>query len=412
MSTLQAALALAAKGCLVFPIQRGGKKPAIRSWPDLATTDPDRIGTWWRRWPDANVGIHTRGLLVLDIDGPDGQESLLRLRETRPLPPTLRILSGNRDEPHHYQILYRLSPGLRARNKPLCCYPGYTEFGSIDIRSTRGQVVGPGSVHPTGGLYRWESEPRNVYEQATEAPEWAVRVFCVVEEARGRAGGPEAHGARRKGLPEPGGDDELLLVLRQRFPIAAPGQRQARMTGAVGWLASKRLAPDRILRLATCWLGSYRETFTTPYRQGLKELHALVYRTQKNLCRGSFLLPPDHDLLSAKQDLLPELSSWLEAFICCPGGQQRASNVRCSRLLSVPEGRFVEVLLLHYQYRRGKEEEGQLLMTDRELMAIHEKRFGQKLTWNRLGEMKGRFFTRQGKTGELRRASLRELVVL
>src|SRR5262249_22814115 len=153
---------------------RGTKKPAIRRWPDLATTDPEWVGKWWTRWPDANVGIHTRGLLVLDIDGPLGQQNLLRLQQQHPVPATLTIISGNLDEPDHHQRRCRLPPVRRARNKPLDRCAGYADFDKIDVKSTRGQVVGPGSVHATGGTYRWEAEPGDVYEQATKAPKWAV----------------------------------------------------------------------------------------------------------------------------------------------------------------------------------------------------------------------------------------------
>lgn len=418
MATLEAALALAAKGCLVFPIKPGTKKPAIRRWPDLATTDPDQIRRWWSRWPEANVGVHTRGLLVLDIDGPLGHANLLRLRERTPLPETLTILSGNRAEPQHYQLLYRLPPGMRARNKPLDQYPGYADFDRIDVKSTRGQVVGPGSLHATGGTYRWDTEPANVYEQAAEAPEWAVRAFCEVIKAQEPPDGCLAPGTSKEGRLEPGSDEELLQVLHCRYPIRASGERQDQMAGAIGWLASKGLPAERTLHLALSWLGCYREVFATPCNQAMKELYGLVHRTQRNIERGKFSLPPDHQALTAGEELLPELEAWLFRLVHGPaiqirGTTKRAQNVLCSRRLSLSEERFLEVLLLHYQYEMRKQGGAEnFLMTDRQLMAIHEKRFGQKLTWNRLYEMKDKFFTRHKENGKLRRASHREVVVL
>jgi hypothetical protein len=144
-------------------------------------------------------------------------------------------------------------------------------------------------------------------------------------------------------------------------------------------------------------------------------LYSLVYRTHRNIANGKFLLPPDHELLTANQDLVPELTSWLHHPVYSftqQQDQQRAPNVWCSRRLSVYEERFVESLLLHYQYNLQEVEGDRFLMTDRQLMAVHQNRFGQKLSWNRLAEMKKKFFTRRSQTGELRRASLRELVVL
>jgi hypothetical protein len=415
MSTLQAALALAAKGCAVFPIHRGTKKPAIRRWPDLATADPERIRTWWARWPDANVGVHTRGLLVLDIDGPIGHRSLLRLRRRHPLPPTLTVISGNLEEVNHYQLVYKLPPGLRAGNKPLDRNPGYGRFDKIDVRSTRGQVVGPGSIHASGGTYRWKKEPKDVYEQATQAPEWAVLDLCQRERARVPAGDGKGRREARQALPEPGCDEEILLVLRQRFPITGPRQRQSQMSRAVGWLASKRIPVDRIIRLAGRWLAGYRGVYKTAYRRSFQELHALVHRTRRNLARGNFLLPPDHQELSARAEMLPELKEWL----CRRAStgpilteEASAQNVLCSLLLSVSEEMFVEALLLHYQYEFQMKGAGRLLMTDRQLMAIHEHRFGSKLNWRMLGHLKSKFFTRWSKGGTVRKASRRELLVL
>src|SRR5262249_27675328 len=53
-----------------FPCQPGSKQPATAHGFLDATTDPDRIGWWWRRQPDANVAIATGtpGPDVLDVD--------------------------------------------------------------------------------------------------------------------------------------------------------------------------------------------------------------------------------------------------------------------------------------------------------------------------------------------------------
>ncbi|WP_423839025.1 bifunctional DNA primase/polymerase, partial [Symmachiella dynata] len=96
-TTLPAALELASKGFPVFPVwgvtPRGnctcgrencnhlaggkpGKRPAVAKWPQVATTDPEVIRKWWKRHPNANIGIHANQLLVIDVDGPDGHRSL------------------------------------------------------------------------------------------------------------------------------------------------------------------------------------------------------------------------------------------------------------------------------------------------------------------------------------------------
>jgi hypothetical protein len=91
---LEAALGYAARGIPVYPVHwphipggaslacscrrgaacdRAAKHPLLRHGVKEATTDPDMLGRWWRRWPHANVGLAT-GIVfdALDIDGPAG----------------------------------------------------------------------------------------------------------------------------------------------------------------------------------------------------------------------------------------------------------------------------------------------------------------------------------------------------
>src|SRR5580704_17594649 len=50
------------------------KHPRSKHGEKDATNDRGEMEQWWRRWPDANIGIATgpSGLVALDIDGPDG----------------------------------------------------------------------------------------------------------------------------------------------------------------------------------------------------------------------------------------------------------------------------------------------------------------------------------------------------
>ena len=68
-SLLDWALWNADQGLRVFPVKGDAKFPPLVSAPyDAATTDPIRIIEWWSQWPDANIGIDTSHLLVVDID--------------------------------------------------------------------------------------------------------------------------------------------------------------------------------------------------------------------------------------------------------------------------------------------------------------------------------------------------------
>src|SRR5947207_3382883 len=56
-----------------------GKHPLTRHGLHDASTEAAAIRHWWTRWPRANLGIRTgaaSGLLVVDVDGPAGVESL------------------------------------------------------------------------------------------------------------------------------------------------------------------------------------------------------------------------------------------------------------------------------------------------------------------------------------------------
>ena len=62
----------------VHPCLPSSKKPILKDWPNRASSDPQQIKRWWRRWPRANVAIATGGtarLLVVDIDHEAGGEA-------------------------------------------------------------------------------------------------------------------------------------------------------------------------------------------------------------------------------------------------------------------------------------------------------------------------------------------------
>jgi hypothetical protein len=68
---LNAALRYADLGYPVFPCAPGGKVPfTARGFKD-ATTESAQIEMWWEKHPDANIGIPTAGLLVIDVDDAD-----------------------------------------------------------------------------------------------------------------------------------------------------------------------------------------------------------------------------------------------------------------------------------------------------------------------------------------------------
>jgi len=137
------ALWYAQQGLHVFPLQAGAKIPykGSRGCKD-ATSDPERVTTWWRTSPDSNIGIATGHLVdVIDIDGVEGNISLLDILDD--LPPRLGQVSTPRPGGRHLYV-----PATGRGNKA-GLLPG------IDYRSTGGYVVAPPSVNGAGVKYVW-----------------------------------------------------------------------------------------------------------------------------------------------------------------------------------------------------------------------------------------------------------------
>ncbi len=66
-----AAAALAASGVPIFPCVPGGKQPLTSRGFHDAIADPIRVREWWRRTPEANIGLPTgavSGVVVVDVD--------------------------------------------------------------------------------------------------------------------------------------------------------------------------------------------------------------------------------------------------------------------------------------------------------------------------------------------------------
>lgn len=66
---LNAVLAYTELGYPVFPCRPRSKKPLTDHGFLDASTDPEMIEQWWSENPQANIGIPTEGLVVVDIDG-------------------------------------------------------------------------------------------------------------------------------------------------------------------------------------------------------------------------------------------------------------------------------------------------------------------------------------------------------
>ena len=159
---LSAALQYATIGLPVIPVR--GKKPFLKDWPDLATTDPMQIEKWFGNDPGLNVSIVTGGdFFVIDIDGKKGIANLAELqKEHGELPRTVRARTGGGGEHWFFLVPPDRTIGNRTEVQGL----------KIDVRGEKGQVVAPPSLHENGNLYEWINSPSDC--EIAEAPEWLL----------------------------------------------------------------------------------------------------------------------------------------------------------------------------------------------------------------------------------------------
>ena len=153
------ALAYARRGLYVFPCHwpvNGGcscghadcdslaKHPkTLRGLLD-ATTDEDTINRWWKRWPEANIGVAVgmSGRLVIDVDPRNGGNeafAALLAREGIELE-TFTVQTGGGG------FRYYLAPAdLGEINKSIA--------HGVDCKGIGGYVLGAGSLHMSGARY-------------------------------------------------------------------------------------------------------------------------------------------------------------------------------------------------------------------------------------------------------------------
>jgi Bifunctional DNA primase/polymerase, N-terminal/Primase C terminal 1 (PriCT-1) len=238
-TTLAAALAYAARGWPVFPVN--GKAPLTERGFNDASAEPEQIRTWWRANPAAGVAIATgapSGVLIVDIDAQKGGARAWKqlAGEHGKVPSTAATLTGGGGS--HLLFIHPggvpCSVGLLAEH--------------VDVRGDGGYAILPPSVHETGRRYKWMQSPEKF--GLAEAPEWLIKL------ARGRQNGRPSNASplpeiipegrrntelasiagtlRRRGL----GETEILSTLRevnrQRCQPPLDDNELDRIAGSVG----------------------------------------------------------------------------------------------------------------------------------------------------------------------------------
>jgi len=179
MSQVDAALALALADIYVFPVDhpglplcagigkthspfspnhQRGKHPCV-VWGEKATNKEQVIYAHWSGGP-RNIGIHCgkSGLVVVDEDRL-GEFKRYADEHGVKIPPTMVVATA---KGRHYYFAAR-------EDRPLGNKEGAFGDYAINIRGSNGFVVGPGSVHETGVVYRIE-----VALPPAPLPDWVI----------------------------------------------------------------------------------------------------------------------------------------------------------------------------------------------------------------------------------------------
>ena len=172
-------------GWCPIPIKKASKQTALAKLaPYLerrATVEELRAWSW------SGVGIVTgrvSGVLVLDVDGPDGEAELRK--HGHPPTPMVRTASGGlhlyfRHPEHDVRTGIRVAPGL-------------------DVKASGGYVVAPPSMGANGRPYEWVVSTEEA--ELADPPEWLMRLLGP-RERKGAApavGEQIPQGERNKGL--------------------------------------------------------------------------------------------------------------------------------------------------------------------------------------------------------------------
>lgn len=167
-SLSEAALAYARLGYAVFPCVPGGKAPITKHGCKDATTDKNQIEAWWQMRPNANIGLATTGMLVVDVDGAENPWLSTQPERWAELAraPLSQTPSGGC---HHF---FRQPTGRSWGNTNSKLAP------KVDTRANGGYVIVPPSV-VADKPYRWGDgmELASSAGDLLEPPTWIVEIL-------------------------------------------------------------------------------------------------------------------------------------------------------------------------------------------------------------------------------------------
>jgi hypothetical protein len=191
------------RGWSPIPIKKHSKQTSlVELEPYLyRAATKEELNSW--AWP--GVGIVTgpvSGVLLLDVDGPEGEAELQK--HGHPATPMARTPGGGlhlyfKHPEQHVRTGIRVAPGL-------------------DVKASGGYVVAPPSVGPNGRAYEWIISPEEA--ELADPPEWLMSLL---------------ERERPKGPARPVGE---------RIP---PGKRNDALTSLAGTMRRRGMGEAEIL---------------------------------------------------------------------------------------------------------------------------------------------------------------------
>lgn len=192
------------------PTAPAPKRARGDGWPERASSDPVQVlrgftgpGRWTsqdgasvHRYPDvwqpSGVGLATGGeggVIVLDVDGPEGREALARLVEQHgQLPETSWQRTGRLDGGTQY--FFTVPEGVTIHNT------AGAMGGGLDARGEGGFAMLAPSIHPSGRFYGWGERAAPWQTPPAQAPEWLVALMLAASRKTGSGGRRAPRAAR------------------------------------------------------------------------------------------------------------------------------------------------------------------------------------------------------------------------
>ncbi len=230
---LDAATELAREGLYVFPLAPRTKIPRSGSsgFRD-ATTDIAQIRDWWNTDPQANIGVRTTGLAIIDADlyHPGSEESWGRLLDrTRSdsLPVTWVSRTGRGGTHHWYSLAAPEDRFLKNGYTSSLPIDGeIVRLPHIDMKCCGGSyVVAPPSEVPEG-LYVWLQR-----DTIASAPDWIRGPKPQTAQPSGSSRTPRVRGSARR-----------VAAICERIATSPTGQRNHTLNWCAFYMAEVVLA--------------------------------------------------------------------------------------------------------------------------------------------------------------------------